>query len=128
MAEVAHVFICDRAYEDDRGQPCVIGMHDHIRSTEFPLSHTTMVIALQMIGHQHEAYDVIVDVLDPRQRVIQSVHNEAPALLSDIGQGFLPLTLNDASFEEPGRYTVRISSEGRVVASRPLILEQAAAA
>ena len=92
------------------------------------LSHTTMVIALQMIGHQHEAYDVIVDVLDPRQRVIQSVHNEAPALLSDIGQGFLPLTLNDASFEEPGRYTVRISSEGRVVASRPLILEQAAAA
>ena len=127
MAEVAHVFICDRAYEDERGQPCLIGVHDHIRGTEFPLTHRQMVIALQMVGHQHEACEVVVDVLDPKHRVIQSVHNEAPALLSDIGQGFLPLTLSDASFEVPGRYTVRISSEGRVVASRPLILEQTAA-
>ncbi len=86
-----------------------------------------MVIALQMIGHQHEPCEVLVEVLDPKHRVIQSVQNEVPALLSDIGQGFLPLTLSDASFETPGRYTVRISSEGRVVASRPLILEQVAA-
>ena len=127
MAEVAHVFICDRAYEDDRGQPCVIGLHDHIRATEFPLTQRQMVIALQMIGHQHERCEVLVEVLDPKHRVIQSVQNEVPALLSDIGQGFLPLALSDASFEVPGRYTVRISSEGRVVASRPLILEQVAA-
>lgn len=125
MAEVAHVFICDRAYEDDRGQPCVIGMHDHIRSAAFPLSHRQMVIALQVVGHQHEGYDVTVDVLDPRQRVIQSVRDETPPALSDIGQGFVSLTLTDASFEAPGRYTIRVSSDGRVVASRPLIVQQA---
>ena len=38
MAEVVHVFICDRAYEDDRGQPCVIGMFDHIWAPQFPLN------------------------------------------------------------------------------------------
>lgn len=127
MAEVAHVFICDRAYEDDRGQPCVIGLHDHISAADFPLSHAELVVGLQLIGHHHEACRMVVDVLDPKQRVIQSVHNELPASLSSIGQGFLSLTLSDTSFEVPGRYTVRVSSEGRVVASRPLFLQRAAA-
>ena len=50
MAEVAHVFICDRVYEDDRGQPCVIGMFDHIWAPQFPLNHPHMAIAVQMLG------------------------------------------------------------------------------
>lgn len=91
MAEVAHVFICDRAYQDDRGQPCVIGMFDHIWAPDFPFRHPQMVIAIRMVGHQHEAYDVTVDVLNPTKQVILSVHSEAPASLSDIGQGFVPL-------------------------------------
>ena len=79
MAEVAHVFICDRAYQDDRGQPCVIGMFDHIWAPDFPFRHPQMVIAIRMVGHQHEAYDVTVDVLNPTKQVILSVHSEAPA-------------------------------------------------
>ena len=47
MAEVAHIFICDRAYEDDLGQPCVIGMFDHIWARRFPVSHPHRVIAIQ---------------------------------------------------------------------------------
>ena len=124
MAEVAHIFICDRAYEDDRGQPCVIGMFDHIQSAAFPLSHPRMVVAVQLVGHHDEGCDVTVDVLDPRHHVLLSTHNDAPASLSEIGQGFVFLTLTDTAFEEPGRYTVRVFFEGRVVASKPLFLQQ----
>ena len=124
MAEVAHVFICDRAYEDDRGQPCVVGMFDHIRPAGFPHSHPRMVVAVQMVGHHDEGCDVTVEVLDPRHHVLLSAHNDAPASLSEIGQGFVFLTLTDTAFAEPGRYTVQISSEGRVVASKPLFLQQ----
>lgn len=124
MAEVAHFFICDEAYEDDRGQPCVIGMYDHIRSASFPHRHPRMVVAAQMVGHHDEGCDVTVEVLDPRHHVLVSSHNEAPAPLSEIGQGFVFLTLTDTAFAEPGRYTVQISSEGRVLASKPLILQQ----
>ena len=47
----------------------------------------------------------------------------ASAQSIDAGRGALPLT--DTAFEEPGRYTVRIYCEGRVVASKPLFLQQA---
>ena len=72
MAEVSHVFICDRAYKDDRGQPCVIGMFDHIWAPQFPLSHPHIVIAIQMLGHQHETYDLTVDVVNPTNKVVLS--------------------------------------------------------
>ena len=125
MAEVAHVFICDQAYEDDRGQPCVIGMFDYIRAPQFPLSHPHMVIAIQMLGHRHETYNLTVDVVNSENKAILSARCDAPKALSGIGQGFVPLTLTDTPFETPGRYTVRISSEGRVVASKPLVLQHA---
>ncbi len=125
MAEVAHIFICDRAYEDDRGQPCVIGMFDHIQSAAFPVSHPQMVVAVQMVGHHDEGCDVAVDILDPRHRVLLSTHNDAHASMSEIGQGFVFLTLTDTAFDEAGRYTVRVFFEGRVVASKPLFLQQA---
>ena len=125
MAEVVHVFICDRAYEDDRGQPCVIGMFDHIWAPQFPLNHPHMAIAVQMLGHQHETYDLTVNVVNPENKVILSASYDAPEPLSGIGQGFVSLALTDTPFETPGRYTVRISSEGRVVASKPLVLQHA---
>ena len=125
MAEVAHVFTCDRAYEDDRGQPCVIGMFDHIWTPQFPVIHPHMVIAIQIVGRQHETYDLTVDVVSPKNEVILSASSAAPEPLSDIGQGFVPLTLTNTPFEAPGRYIIRISSEGRVVASKPLVLQHA---
>ena len=125
MAEVAHVFICDRAYEDDRGQPCVIGMFDHIRSAAFPLKYPRIVVAVQMVGHHDEGCDLTVEVLDPQHHVLLTAQSDAPASLSEIGQGFVSLTLTDTAFDEPGRYTLRITSEGRVVASKLLILQQA---
>ena len=89
MTEVAHLFICDRAYEDDRGQPCVIGMFDHIRSASFPHTQPQLVVAAQMVGHHDEGCDVTVEVLDPQHHVLVSSHNDAPAPLSEIGTGAL---------------------------------------
>jgi len=123
VAEVAHVFTCDQAYEDDRGQPSVIGMFDHVRAAAFPFTQPRIVVAVQIAGHRHERCDLSVEVLDPQHHVVLSTDNEAPVLLSDIGQGFVTVTLTDTVFETPGRYTVRIMSEGRVAASKPLVVE-----
>ena len=77
MAEVAHVFICERAYEDDHGLPSVIGMFDHLWAPAFPFARPEMVIALQMVGHQHETFDVTVEVINPRNQVIGSERRSA---------------------------------------------------
>ena len=91
MEEVAPTFICDRAYEDHRGQPCVIGMFDHILAPRFPVGHPDMVIAIQIVGRQHETCDLTVDVVSPTNEVIRSASSEAPEPLSDLGQGFVPV-------------------------------------
>ena len=87
MAEVSHVFICDRAYEDDRGQPCVIGMFDHIWVPQFPFNHPHMAIAVQMLGHQHETYDLTVDVVNPENKVILSASSSERAVPDQAAHG-----------------------------------------
>ena len=123
MAEVAHLFTCDRAYEDDLGRPSMLGVFDHLWSTDFPFTQPRLVVAAQMVGHHDESCDLVVELLDPQHHVIVSAQSESPVSLSDIGQGFLSLTLQDTVFELPGRYTVRVLSQGRVAASKPLVVQ-----
>ena len=84
-----------------------------------------MVIAIQIVGKKHETYDLTVDVVGPKNDVILTACSAAPKPLSDIGESFVPLTLTNTLFKVPGRYTIRITSAGRAVASKPLVLQDA---
>lgn len=98
-------------------------MFDHIWSADFPFSQSQLVVAVQIVGHPHERCELMVEVLDPQHHVILSVPSHPPVSLSDIGQGFVAFTLTDTVFKTPGRYTLQISSEGHVAASKPLVLQ-----
>jgi hypothetical protein len=125
MAEVEYMHVCDYAFPAEGGKPCIIGIFDRIQAPTFPVAHPFMSIAIQLRGTAHEMIPIKVELGRPNGEVIVGMEGQVAA--GDGGGAFINFNLVNTQFAEAGRYTVKVSSSGRPLASHTLHLVKAQA-
>jgi hypothetical protein len=121
MAEIDYLHVCDYAFSMEGGKPCIIGIFDAIHSPSFPAIHPHMAIALRIRGRAHEVVPVKIELGRPNGDVLATVQGEFTAGAD--GSAFLQMNMVSVQFPEPGRYTFRVSSQGRMLTSHTLQLQ-----
>ena len=120
MAEVEFMHLCDYAFQAEGGKACIIGIFDGIGAHVFPATHMLMTIAVKFQGQAHEIAPVKIEVVRPNNEALAAVEGQIG--LGPDGGAFIDFKLMNLQFPEPGRYSVRVTSEGRVLASQSLHL------
>lgn len=122
MAEVEYLHLCDYAFLADGGKPCVIGIFDTIAGPNFPLTHPQMAIAFKVQGTPHAVVPITIELTLPNGETMMSVNGQVA--LSSEGAAFIDFKLHNIQFPEPGRYAVRVLSNGRALGTQTLRLEK----
>lgn len=122
MAEVDYMHICDYAFNAEGGKPCIIGVFDQIQTNQFPTHHPYMAVAIQLRGQQHELIPVTVELGRPNGEVLARVEGQINA--SPEGGAFVTLNLVNVQFPEQGRYTIKVLSADRTLATQSLRLRR----
>jgi hypothetical protein len=120
VAEVEFMHLCDYAFQAEGGKACIIGIFDGIGAHVFPATHMLMTIAVKFQGQMHEIAPVKIEVVRPNNETLAAVEGQIG--LGPDGGAFIDFKLMNLQFPEPGRYSVRVTSEGRVLASQSLHL------
>src|SRR5216684_2597000 len=123
MAEVEYMHICDYAFPGQNGKPCIIGIFDRIGAPAFPAAHPLMAIAIQLRGTAHEMIPIKIELGRPNGDVL--VKMEGQIVVNEGGGAFINFNLVNTQFPEAGRYTVKVSSTGKTLASHSLHLVKA---
>ena len=122
VAEVEYLHVCDLAFAAEGGKQCIIGIFDVIHATSFPATHASMSIATRLRGNPSEVVPMKLEVGRPNGDVLATI--QADVTLAPDGSMFLQLNLVGVQFPEAGRYTVKISSGGRSLATHSLHLRK----
>ena len=120
MAEVEYLHICDYAFAGEGGKACIIGVFEAISAPAFPCTHPMMYVAAKFQGTAHEVVRARLEISRPNGEPL--VRMEPELVMSAEGTGNLNVQMVGIAFPEPGRYTVRILSDGRTLVSQPLRL------
>ena len=116
MAEVEYMHICDYAFKAEGGKSCIIGIFSSINAGSFPCTHPHMVLAIQLHGQAHETIAIHVEIERPNGDVLAGIDGKIAAGAD--GGAFLNVNLMGLKFPEPGRYTVKVLSEARTLATQ----------
>ncbi len=123
MAEVEYLHVCDSAFMAEGGKHCIIGIFDVISAVSFPATHPTLTIAVRLRGQAHEVVPLRIELGRPNGDALgQPV--QASVTIDESGSAFINMNVVGTQFPEPGRYTVKISSGGRQLASHSLRLQK----
>lgn len=116
--EVEYMHVCDHAFKSEGGKACIIGIFDQIKSVQFPATHPYMVIAVQLRGQAHEVAPVRLEFGRPNGDTL--AHIDRDVTLGQDGGAFVALTIVAVHIQEPGRYTVKVLSGGRPLATQSI--------
>jgi hypothetical protein len=122
MVDVEYMHVCDYAFSAQGGKPSVIGIFETIQGGSFPITHPHMCIAVQLRAQPHARVPVVVELAKPNGEVLGRIDGEVPA--SSEGGCFIHLTMVNMVFPEAGRYAVKVSSEGRPLASQSIRVQK----
>ena len=115
MAEVEYIHVCDYAFQAEGGKACIIGIFSQINAAEFPATHPHMVIAVQLRGQPHEVIPVRIAIERPDGEELLAADGQVSAGAD--GGAFINFNLLSIQFPEPGRYTVKVLSAERPLAT-----------
>lgn len=105
------------------GKHCIIGIFDVIHAPQFPVVHAAMALALRLRGTPHEMVPLKIELGRPNGDVLgKSV--QADVKLDEAGSYFINMNVTNTEFPEQGRYTIKISSGGHVLASHSLRVQK----
>jgi hypothetical protein len=125
MAEVDYMHICDYAFPAEGGKPCIIGIFDRIFAPAFPATHVYMTVAVNVKGQPHEKIPAKLELGRPNGDVLATLN--ANAELTGEGAGLMQFALVNVQFPEQGRYTFKLSINGRTLATQSLRVQKAPA-
>lgn len=118
---VDYIHLCDYACVMQNGKPCMVGVFDRLFTHQFPTTHPTMSIAVNLIGRAHEQATIVVEIVPPAGAVVARI--EGVIATTEHGVAFLNAHLIGATFERAGEHTVRVSANGQVLATKRLRVE-----
>jgi hypothetical protein len=123
MAEVEYLHVCDSAFMAEGGKHCIIGIFDVISAMSFPATHPTLTIAVRLRGQAHEVVPLRIELGRPNGEAL-GPPVQATVTVDEGGSAFINMNVVGTQFPEPGRYTVKISSGTRTLASHSLRLQK----
>src|SRR2546425_5071704 len=121
MATVEYMHICDYAFVDQGGKPCIIGVYESIGASAFPATHPQLFLAVQFRGTAHEMICFTVEIGRPNGDVLWRSPEASPNASAE-GGAFLAMNIVGTQFPEAGRYVVKVLSAGQTLASQSLRL------
>jgi hypothetical protein len=110
MAECSWVLLCDYAFLDQGGKPCLVGVFDSIYAKGVPTTHHQCALVVQLTGMPGEKVRVRVEIVRPTGGVLAQV--EAPAELSSRGSAGLQLGMANLQIPDFGRYECQVYLDG----------------
>lgn len=115
-AGVKWAHLCDYAFADQFGKPCLIGVFEVITAQHVPAQHTRAVLAFNVAGEPHEEISLRVEIVRPDKGVLLS----PPAMrarLSSNGQQHFFLGIDNLILPDWGPYEINILIDDRLRAS-----------
>ena len=124
MARLQWCHICDHAFLDQHGKPCLIGLFDRILTPRLPAVHRQATVAFRLAGDAGEGVTVRVLLLPPTpDEPLLDVTNAQV----DLGPGGVHdsvLALHDLRFQHYGHYELRIELDGEPVTAAIFAVER----
>jgi uncharacterized protein DUF6941 len=120
MATIDYLHVCDYAFADQGGKPCIIGIFDVIHAVTFPAMHPMMAVAMRIRGNPHELVQLKIELSRPNGEVLATIQGENS--LSPDGSAFMQMNMAGLTFPEAGRYVIKVSSAGKTLTSHSLHL------
>jgi hypothetical protein len=121
MATVEYLHICDYAFVDQAGKPCIVGIYDGINAGSFPATHPQLFLGIQFRGTPHEMIPLVIEIGRPNGDVLWRSPEMTPVAGQE-GGAFVAMNIVGVQFPEPARYTVKVLSGGRVLVTQSLRL------
>jgi hypothetical protein len=121
---VTIVLLCDVAFLNPEGQPCILGMFDRIGGPDLPLRKDAMMLFIRHSGRAGETVALRAEGLTPQGDVIWAT--EGAFALNDLGVGSAAIELIDLAFAQVGDYIFRVALDGRECGWATLRVEQRA--
>jgi len=106
------IILCDSAYTDAEGKPCLIGVFDALKSASVPATHPRMFVAFRLTGDPNERAEITLELVEPGGTVIATVQGNA--VLSPTGTAHTFIRFDQFPIRHFGIYEVRASIGGRV--------------
>lgn len=115
MAKVDWCHLCDHAFLDQAGKPCVIGIFTRIAAARVPVTHSHAAIAMGISGGRGEVATLRVMLHRPgHQDPLVNVTN--PHLELGAGGGhYAIINLHDLNLPDFGLYEVWVELGGETV-------------
>jgi hypothetical protein len=122
MADVEYMHICDYAFTAEGGKACIIGIFDRLRAPTFPATPPRMGLAIKFQGQPHEVTSARIEIGRPNGDVLNFY--EIRVTGGEDGGAFIAFTISNLTFPTADRYTIRVLSAGRVLATQSLRVQQ----
>ena len=118
MPSINWVFLCNNAYVDGAGRPCLTGIFEDLNVGSLPINQPQMYVGLQVTMAGGESYQVRVEMLSPSGQVLSTINTSLIALPTG-GRTFLPFEISNVMFSETGEHQIRILFDGIQIYSLP---------
>ena len=118
MPSINWAFLCNNAYVDGAGRPCLTGMFEDLNVGGLPVNQPQMFVGLQVTMAGGESYRVRLEVSSP-SGVVLSTNNTSLTALPSGGRTFLPFEISNIMFSETGEHQIRILFDGIPIYSLP---------
>lgn len=113
MASIEFIYLCDHAFLDQQGQPCLIGIKDTLVAPTFPYHRAALSAAVMLRSAESTKIELWFGHSDGSllRRVPLDVNVQAPGQI----RTFLPIQMVQVFFPRAGEYEAKIIEKGEVV-------------
>ena len=116
MPAINWVFLCNKAYLDGVGRPCLTGIFENLNLGSVPASQPQMFVGLQVTMTDSERYSMRAEINSP-SGVILATYDTSLTALPNGGKTFLPFEFSNVMFFETGEHQIRIFFDGILIYS-----------
>lgn len=124
MARLQWAHICDHAFLDQHGKPCLIGLFDRILAPRVPAVHRSAALAFRIVGNADEPVTVRILLLPPGAGEPLLDLTNPDVNLGPTGVHDAVLPLHDLPFQRYGSYELRIELDSEPVTAAIIVLER----
>lgn len=117
-ARVKWAHLCDYAFADQFGKPCLIGVFEVITAQHVPAQHTRAVLAFNVSGEPHREISLRVEIVRPDKGILLN----PPAIRAKLGpngQHYFFLGIDNLILPDWGPYEINIYVDGNPSESVP---------
>lgn len=124
LAKCIWTELCDHAFLDQHGKPCLIGLFETITAQTVPVQHNHAALVVKVSGDPSETVALRVEFIQPGGK--QMLQIDGHLRLSTSGLGHLTAGLNSLMLPEYGIYAIHVYLNGARAGTRTFAVSEPA--